>query len=164
MLSYRAHGHNLDRRLAATDYEHGGACGVQDTPPGSAALALSARVEGAQAETWDSARVDERTLLVSWSVRGAPLAFARRDHQLFTNGVCPTDEDSWWALLGGQAKLRGTDLPPSGAVQRVATEVAALLRSGPMTKADISTALRERELLPAPLMPWCPGCGVYHVG
>ena len=66
---------------------------------------------------------------------------------LFTNGVCPTDEASWWALLGGEAKLRGTDLPPSGAVQRVATEVAALLRSGPMTKAEISTALRERELL-----------------
>jgi hypothetical protein len=164
VLSYRAHGHHLDHRLAAKEYVHGGAGGVQDTPPGSGALALAARVEDVGAETWESARVDERTLVESWSVRGAPLAFARSDHQLFTNGVCPNDEDSWWALLGGQAKLRGADLAPSGAVQRVATEVAALLKAGPMSKADISTALRERELLPAALMPWCQGCGEHHVG
>ena len=164
MLSYRAHGHQLHERLPADDYEHGGTCGVQDTPPGSGALALAARIDGAHAGSWETARVDDRDLLVVWSVRGAPLGIARTDLPVFTSGVCPADEDSWWALLGGQAKLKGTDLPPSGAVQRVAAEVTALLRSGPMTKADISTALRERELLPATLMPYCQGCGVYHVG
>ena len=51
-----------------------GRCGVQDSLPGSALLALHARVEGVTREGLDAAIGEDRSLLTTWAMRGAPFA------------------------------------------------------------------------------------------
>lgn len=71
VLAFRLHSHHLDSRLPVRRLTAAaGACGVQNTPSGSAALALRARVDGLGAADLERAFAD-RALLLVWSVRGA---------------------------------------------------------------------------------------------
>jgi hypothetical protein len=162
VLAYRANAHHLIRRLPAREWSEAFAVGLQDTPPGSALLALAARVEGADAELWENERVASRDLVVSWALRGAPYAHLMEDHDRFSVAARPTGDQSWLTLLNW---TRGTPqqvgMAGDEAVAQVASEVEALLRNGPMTKPDLSTALRD--VLPSGLLPWCRGCKVHHV-
>jgi hypothetical protein len=73
ILAFRLASHNLIRRLDARSIvKAAAACGIQETPLGSAALAFLARVEGLTPAALERAQVKERTLLTLWSVRGAP--------------------------------------------------------------------------------------------
>lgn len=65
-----------------------GAIGVQDSPPGSALLALAARLPGLTPEGFAGALAD-RSLLSTWGVRGAPWVFPTADLDVFTTGVLP---------------------------------------------------------------------------
>ena len=126
--------------------------GLQDTPPGTAALALAARAEVAPEAL-------EALVLVP-SIRGAPMAVARDDLAVFTAGLAPPDEEAAKAVVGNAWKtLDG--ITAMEALDRVSEAVRDSLGDGPLARDDFHQALRER--LPKALLWWCKGCGSHHV-
>lgn len=101
--AHRATVHRLDRRLTGPDAiaEVAGRCGLQDSPPGSAAMALHARVEGVTPEVVDRALATDRTLVRTWAMRGAPFLVPTVDLPVFTTGVLPVDQDARTRLVVG---------------------------------------------------------------
>jgi Winged helix DNA-binding domain len=151
-LAFRVRRHHLAKRLSPGHVDEAAVVGLQDTPPGTAALALAARADvGPQA-------LDELVLVPS--VRGAPLAVAERDLAIFTAGLEPPDEEAAKAVIGNAWKsLDG--ITAMDALDRVSDAVRDSLLSGPLPRDDFHQALRER--LPAELLWWCKGCGSHHV-
>lgn len=93
VLARRLRAHHLAERLPLERWpEAAGACGLQDSPPGSALLALGARVADLTPDTYDDALATGRSLVRTWSLRGAPFCVPRADLPVFTAGVLPTDE------------------------------------------------------------------------
>jgi Winged helix DNA-binding domain len=151
-LAFRVRRHHLAKRLGPKQVDEAAVVGLQDTPPGTAALALAARADvGPDA-------LDELVLVPS--VRGAPLAVAERDLPIFTAGLEPPDEEAAKAVIGNAWKsLDG--ITAMDALDRVSVAVNDSLQGGPLQRDDFHQALRER--LPAELLPWCRGCGSHHV-
>src|SRR5215207_11120053 len=95
-LSFRLARHNLGQRLDSDGAEAAAVVGLQDTPPGTAALALAARADvGPDA-------LDELVLVPS--IRGAPLAVAPQDLAVFTAGLEPPGEEAAKAVVGNAWK------------------------------------------------------------
>lgn len=116
VLDFRLARHNLAERLGPHGAEAAAVVGLQDTPPGSAALALAARADAAPAA------LDE--LVVVPSVRGAPLAVAQGDLAVFTAGLAPPDEEAAKAVIGNAWKsLDG--ITATDALDRVSEAVRA---------------------------------------
>jgi Winged helix DNA-binding domain len=151
-LSFRVRRHHLAERLDASGVDAAAIVGLQDTPPGTAALALAARADAPPEALGE--------LVLVPSVRGAPLAVARRDLPVFTAGLEPPDEEAARAVVGNAWKsLDG--ITAMEALDRVSEAVQDSLRDGPLPRDDFHQALRER--LPAELLWWCRGCQSHHV-
>lgn len=151
-LDLRLARHHLVERLSAADVSRAAVVGLQDTPPGTAALALAARADvGPDA-------LD--TLVIVPSIRGAPLAVAPDDLAVFTAGLAPPDEEAARAITGNAWKSLG-DITAMDALDRVSEAVADGLSDGPLARDDFHQSLRER--LPAELLWWCKGCDSRHV-
>ena len=126
--------------------------GLQDTPPGAAAIALAARAAVAPEAL-------EELVLVP-SIRGAPLAVAEEDLAVFTAGLAPPDEEAARTLVGNASKtLDG--ITAMEALDRVSDAVRDGLAGGPLARDDFHQALRER--LPKELLWWCRSCNSHHV-
>jgi Winged helix DNA-binding domain len=152
VVAFRVARHRLAERLGPDGAQAAAVVGLQDTPPGAAALALAARAD----VTPDA--LDELVLVPS--VRGAPLAVAERDLALFTAGLEPPDEEAAKAVVGNA--WRSLDaITAMEALDRVSEAVHDSLRDGPLPRDDFHQALRER--LPRELLWWCRGCGSHHV-
>ena len=103
VIAFRLASHHLGERLpegGLLEAAHG--CGVQNSPPGSALLALHARVRGITQAQLATALDADKTLLQTWSLRGAPFAFPTADASVFTAGVMPPTE-------AGQRLIRGVE-------------------------------------------------------
>ncbi len=151
-LAFRLARHHLTERLGAAGTQAAAAMGLQDTPPGTAALALAARADVAPAAL-------EALVLVP-SVRGAPLAVAQQDLAVFTTGLEPPDDEAARVVVGNAWKsLDG--FTAMEALDRVSEAVYDSLRDGPRPRDDFHQALRER--LPNELLWWCKGCNSHHV-
>lgn len=149
-LAFRIARHHLDERVA--DAETAAVVGLQDTPLGTAALALAARADVAPAALDD--------LVLVPSLRGAPIAVARRDLAIFTAGLAPPDEEAAKVVVGNAWKsLEG--ITAMDALDRVSDAVVDGLSAGPLPRDDFHQALRER--LPHELLWWCRGCNSHHV-
>lgn len=151
VVDFRVARHGLER-LGPDGTEAAAVVGLQDTPPGTAALSLSARADIAP-DALDA-------LVLVPSVRGAPLAVAKRDLAVFTAGLDPPDEEAARALVGNAWKsLEG--ITAMDALDRVSEAVQDSLGDGPRPRDEFHQRLRER--LPAELLWWCKGCGSHHV-
>jgi hypothetical protein len=151
-LAFRLRRHHLAERLAPKQAEAAAVVGLQDTPPGTAGVALAARADAGPDV------LDELVLVPS--IRGAPLAVAERDLPIFTAGLAPPDEEAAKALIGNAWKsLDG--ITAMDALDRVSEAVHESLLDGPLPRDEFHQALRER--LPAELLWWCKGCGSHHV-
>ncbi len=152
VLGFRLARHHLSERLPAARAAEAAVVGLQDTPPGSAGVALAARADAGPDV------LDELVLVPS--IRGAPLALAVHDLPVFTAGLEPPDEEAARALVGNAWKaLEG--IPATEALDRVSEAVGDALRDGQLPRDDFHQALRER--LPRELLWWCRGCGSHHV-
>jgi Winged helix DNA-binding domain len=151
-LAFRVVRHHLAERLRPDRAAEAALVGLQDTPPGTAALALSARADVAPEA------LDELVLVPS--VRGAPMAVAKRDLPVFTAGLEPPDEEAARAVVGNAWKFLD-GITATEALDRVSEVVHDSLRDGPLPRDDFHRALRER--LPAELLWWCRGCQSHHV-
>ena len=94
------------------------------------------------------------------SIRGAPMAVAKRDLAVFTAGLAPPDEEAAKAVIGNAWKVLD-GITAMEALDRVSEAVQQSLRDGPLPRDDFHQALRER--LPAELLWWCRGCQSHHV-
>ena len=151
-LAFRLARHHLAERLGPGGAQSAAVVGLQDTPPGTASLALAARAEVAPEALG--------ALVLVLSVRGAPLAVAERDLGVFTAGLEPPDEEAAKAVVGNAWKsLDG--ITAMEALDRVSEAVHESLRDGPLPRDDFHQALRER--LPRELLWWCKGCDSHHV-
>lgn len=93
VIAFRLGAHHLTERLGENGLlDAAGRCGIQNSPPGSALLALHARVRNLTQEQVADAVAEEKSLLQTWSMRGAPFYFPAVDAPVFTTGVLPPTE------------------------------------------------------------------------
>jgi winged helix DNA-binding protein len=151
-LAFRVARHHLAERLRPEQVQDAAVVGLQDTPPGTAGLALAARAD-ASPEALDE-------LVLVPSIRGAPMAVAERDLPVFTAGLEPPDEEAAKAVIGNAWKFLD-GITAMEALDRVSEAVHDSLHDGPLPRDDFHQALRER--LPAELLWWCRGCRSHHV-
>lgn len=150
-LAFRLAGQHLHERtdpLGAV-----AACGLQDYPPGWAAVALYARSHG---------EPDGADVITVNAMRGSPYVVPRRDIAVFTTALVP-DDDGLRALIGALTakELVAVGIAPREALDRVAAAAREGLADGPLERDAFHQALRER--LPDALLPWCRGCQSHHV-
>jgi Winged helix DNA-binding domain len=151
-LAFRVTRHHLAERLAPERLHDAAVVGLQDSPPGAAALALAARADVAPEA------LDELVLVLS--TRGAPMGVARTDLPVFTAGLEPPDEEAAKAVVGNAWRFLD-GITAMEALDRVSEAVHDSLRDGPLPRDDLHQALRER--LPAELLWWCRRCQSHHV-
>jgi hypothetical protein len=155
-LAFRVAGHHLHERtdpLTAVT-----ACGLQEFPPGHAAVAWHARA-GEVAED-DPVR---DVLVTVNAMRGSPYVVPRADVAVFTTALVPEDDDDLRGLIGSAPakEVREAGLTVREALDLVAAAAREGLAAGPLGRDDFHQALRER--LPDGLLPWCRGCRSHHV-
>ena len=145
IIAFRLRAHHLDKRLSRNSLlDAAGACGIQNSPPGSALTALHARVEGMSATALDSAVEEEKSLLQSWCMRGAPHFFPASDLPVFTTGVEPTSEKAMrHFVLGVEQSVDSLGIPLSQILDRVEQEVAGVLRGRRMTITELGEELAD---------------------
>lgn len=145
VIAFRLRAHHLAERLPGSGLlEAAGSCAVQDSPPGSALLALHARVRGVTAEGLESALVD-RSLLQTWSLRGAPFCFPTADAAVYTTGVLPLTEEAGRHLLPGVVPALGQlGLSLAETVELTGGEVESVLSGRRLAINDLGAELAER--------------------
>ena len=146
VLAYRARAHGL-----AGDAPHDALLdlGVQDTPPGSAALALSAR------------GMDGDGLTTVWSFRGAPHRHRTGDLRALSKATWPLSDADAYARLGGLgATLKKAGRSGVEAIATTARAVGDLVADG-TAKGELSAAVTRA--IPGDYAFWCRGCAATHV-
>ncbi len=134
VVAFRLNAHHLAHRVGAGGLlEAAGQCGIQNSPPGSALLALHARVLDLTEERLADVVAGDKSLLQTWSMRGAPFFFPTTDAPVFTTGALPATEEAMRHFL-------------PGAEQAVATLGISLTKAVEFCAAEIDTVLSGRRL------------------
>jgi hypothetical protein len=156
VLGYRAWAHGLDRRPGGSDLVL--RLGVQDTPHGSARVALAAR--GVQVdEGEEGSEADDSSLVTVWTWRGGPHRHFRADIPFLAEALWPiTDADAQKritaaAIKDGARRGRAAFTEAASAMRAVVTER--------LLKGEVSTLVTAR--IPADLSYDCPTCAARHV-
>ncbi|HZB04653.1 MAG TPA: winged helix DNA-binding domain-containing protein [Actinomycetota bacterium] len=146
ILAFRLSSQNLTERLGRRSLVRAAAaCGIQETPLGSAAAALSARVSGLTPAVMDRAFTRDRTVVQIWSFRGAPYVVPARDLDVFTAGAMPVDRASFNVFLGGWAPaIERAGLDPFELLDRMATATRSLLDGRRLDVNELRDALLRR--------------------
>jgi hypothetical protein len=163
ILAFRRRRQYLDRPAKGTAAvaDVTGACPIQDTPPGAAALALRARVADLTPAALDAA-LAAKTLVRTWSLHGAPHLVPAADLPVFTLALAPEDEEEARYLLRPILDdLDGMGLPARAAIEQTAAAIGESLGGEPRSRDDLLDALARR--LPSGLNPWCRRCKMAHV-
>lgn len=163
VIAFRLQGHNLSERLPAGSLlKAAGACGIQNTPPGTAELALNARVSDLTPQDIDCALETNKTLLQGWSIRQSPYLFPTEDMALFTVGLLPRSEEAWQFLLPKLVPVAATaGMSLSEMFERLTLAAHEVLDGRVLTKGELSGEVGKR--LPPEILPWCRPCASNHV-
>ncbi|MCI0398115.1 MAG: winged helix DNA-binding domain-containing protein [Chloroflexi bacterium] len=151
-LAFRLDGHHLARPLPSGSLlEAAGACAVQNSPPGSAELALHARVGDLAPAGIQRALEEDKTLLQLWSI--PPHYFPTQDAPVFTTGLLPEDEEGWLFVVQGFTNiLKQVEMSATEAVELAAAALHEALDGRVLTKREMGAELGKR--LPKKLRPW----------
>ncbi|MBE9375407.1 AlkZ family DNA glycosylase [Saccharopolyspora sp. HNM0983] len=157
--AFRLHAHHLtERRPLAELPEVAGACGTQNSPPGSALLAWHARVADVTQEHVDHLVEQDRSLLQTWSVRGAPFYFPTGDAPVFTAGALPaTERGRLQLIIGAERALRDLGMGLDETVDRIAGHIGPVLSGRRLAIGELGAELAERvahDLPPTPRATW----------
>ncbi len=155
ILAFRLAAHHLaDRALPGDLLSVAGACGVQNSPPGSAALALNARIEGLALQHLEKCLGADRTLVELWCMRGAPYLVPVADAAVFTTGLMPDDESSCrFFIQGATNHLIKFGMQATEAVACTAQCLPQVLGGRELTKDQLGIELARcvEKSLPASL-------------
>ncbi|MFB6892913.1 DNA glycosylase AlkZ-like family protein [Kitasatospora sp. NPDC056327] len=144
VLAHRVAAHGFDRSSADPDVL---VLGAQDTPSGSARLALAAR--GASPDGLETV----------WSFRGAPHLHRRAGLPALAAALWPLDDADATGRISTAVIKEGAKL---GLAAFTAT--AGAIRSAvtaPTAKGEVSTLVSAA--VPAALTYWCASCGAQHI-
>lgn len=161
VLAHRVAAHQLDRAgpstaadLAVVDL------GLQDTPAGSAAQVLAARLP-ADAGADDLDPSDGRLWTTVWGVRGAPHVHRRGDLRALAAALWPVDADDAAARLAGTGTyFRKNDVDSLEVIRLTAAAYEEVV-TDEVPKGEASTALTER--VPDVAISWCRSCEAHHL-
>jgi winged helix DNA-binding protein len=162
VLAFRLARSGLAVREAA-GFAEAAACPASDFARDAALLALAARMEAVSREAYDEA-VDAGEVVVAHVVRGAIHALAPGDLALFGRALLARDDAELAVQLGRQVRglLSEHGIGAAEALDEVASATEAALDGGAaLGKDQLHEALRRQ--VPEALMPWCKGCGSFHV-
>jgi hypothetical protein len=146
VIAFRLGAHQLTERLGEGGLlDAAGRCGIQNSPPGSALLALHARVRNLTQEQMTDAVAEEKSLLQTWCMRGAPFYFPASDAPVFTTGVLPPTEDAMRHLISGvEPALDKLDLSLTEAVELTSAEIGAVLSGRRLAINELGAELATR--------------------
>lgn len=142
-VAFRLTAHHLTERLGeASLLKAAGACAVQNSPPGSALLALHARVEDVTADGIARAVGEEKRLLQTWCMRGAPFYFPTADATVFTTGALPaTEAGRRHLILGVEQALDRLGLGLDEVIGLVKDELRAVLSGKRLAITELGAEL-----------------------
>ena len=166
VLAYRLTAHELSRPDDGSPPAVLG-LGVQDTPPGSAALALAARrapdavsSNSVSSNTVSSGGKDPAVTL-AWSVRGAPHLHRTADLARVAAAVWPLDDaDAESRLATSGRAIKKAGVAGLDAFRLTAQALHAVV-TRPMPKGEVSAAVTAR--VPDALAFDCKPCGARHI-
>jgi hypothetical protein len=150
VIAFRLSAHNLTERLGEGGLlDAAGRCGIQNSPPGSALLALHARVRNLTPEQVAGAVAEEKSLLQTWCMRGSPFYVPTSDAPVFTTGVLPpTEEAMRHFVLGVEPALDRLDMSLIESVELTGAEIGAVLSGRRLAinelGAEIATRIAHR--------------------
>lgn len=146
VIAFRLHAHHLTERVSRGGLlDASGRCGVQNSPPGSALLALHARVHELTRERVDEAVAEDRSLLQSWCMRGAPFHFPTEDAPVFTTGVLPPTEGALRQfVLGAGPAVDKLGLDLTEAVELAGAEIVDVLTGRRLAIDALGARIAER--------------------
>ncbi len=145
VIAFRLGAHCLTERLGEDGLlDAAGRCGIQNSPPGSALLALHARARNVTQERLASAVADEKSLLQTWSMRGAPFYFPASDAPVFTTGVLPTSEEAMrHFILGVEPAVDSLDMSLIDAVELTGAEIGDVLSGRQLAINELGAEIAE---------------------
>jgi Winged helix DNA-binding domain len=114
--------------------------GVQAQILSAAGLALRARTEGLTATRVDRARLDDRSIVLTWAMRGTLHLVAADDVGWLTDLTVTSNPGS------SNRRLREMGVGPDQTTAGVRAIERMLDREGPLTRAEIGERLRRRGL------------------
>ncbi|UVI36050.1 winged helix DNA-binding domain-containing protein [Brevibacterium spongiae] len=146
IIAFRLSAHHLDERLDHNRLgEAAGACGIQNSPPGSALTALHARVENMSEAGFASAIAEDKSLVQTWCMRGAPFVVPTSDLAVFTTGVLPQTERALrHFVLGVEKSVDDLGLELSDLVDRSESEVREVLPGRRLTITELGAEVADR--------------------
>ncbi|MCU1512420.1 MAG: hypothetical protein JWO34_2260 [Arthrobacter sp.] len=122
-----------------------GRCGIQNSPPGSALLALHARVQNLTQEQVADAVAEEKSLLQTWCMRGSPFYFPASDAPVFTTGVLPPTEEAMRHLVSGvEQALDKLKMSLPEAVQLTGAEIGNVLSGRRLAIGELGAEIATR--------------------
>ncbi|WP_277883529.1 DNA glycosylase AlkZ-like family protein [Arthrobacter sulfonylureivorans] len=129
VVAFRLNAHNLTKRLGGDGLlEAAGRCGIQNSPPGSALLALHARVRDITQERLAAAIAEDKSLMQTWCMRGSPFFFPAADAPVFTTGVSPPTEEAMRHFIPGvEQTIAELEISLTEAVELCGDEIHTVL-------------------------------------
>ncbi len=145
--AFRLHRHHLDLRAPRSRLTAvvGDVCGVQAQVTAMARIALWARLRGLTLDDVERARVRERTIVKTWSMRAALHLHASNELLLVLGGLMPT------RLPREQRWIEGAGLKE----EETTAMVLDALQDGPLTRGQLIDYLAKR--LGAKTKDWVDG-------
>src|SRR5919106_3300167 len=127
------------RRLSAVDLiRH--LTGVQAQVLSMAGLALRARTEGLSAELVDRARLQDRSVVLTWAMRGTLHLVAAEDH----GWLLPLVTEP--RVANAHRRLDQEGVPPDQRARAIRLLERMLKREGSLTRPEIAERLRSRGI------------------
>ena len=157
--AFRLGSHHLDHPLPPDRLlEAAGACGIQNSPPGTWETSLWNRVEGVTRSQLEEILSQEKTLLQAWSIRGVPLVFPTQDAGVFLSPLCAqAGEEPWIYTRGLSGALDAFHLSFDALLPLAEQACACLEEETVHSKEALDrrlAALMEPMLPPAILPAW----------
>lgn len=146
VIAFRLNAHNLTERLGEKGLlEAAGSCGVQNSPPGSALLALHARVRNLTRDQVENAVAVEKSLLQTWCMRGSPFYFPAADAPVFTTGVLPPTETALRHFIAGvEQVVDKLGMSITDAVDLAGSEIDTVLSGRQLAIDELGEELANR--------------------
>ncbi|MGI6069014.1 MAG: winged helix DNA-binding domain-containing protein [Blautia sp.] len=156
---YRLHAHHLDQKLPISSLTAAaGACGIQNSPPGTWETSLFHRIRGCTFPLLQKALYEEKSLVQAWSFRGAPVIFPTAESDIFLNALtAETGEQPWIYTKGISAALEYLQMPFEDLLER--TKKAALYLDHHVIKSKETldqtlAGIIQKELSPKEQLLW----------
>lgn len=145
VLAFRLNRQFLSERAASERLFQVASLGIQNSPPGSALLAIGARLDNFTPAELGQALHQRKTLIQLWSLRSAPYILPVSSAPIFTTGLLPDDESSaLYFMRGATAHLKRFNLSATRAIELTGDALQEVLADGSeLTKDELGVRLAE---------------------